>query len=70
MSNLETRLLAAHVVGDKPALVTLYEEAATTAETDQAQGFFLTQAYVYALETDHPKAVKLRQRLKSTGRES
>ena len=70
MSILESRLLAAHATGDKQALVTLYEEAATAAETPEAQGFFLTQAYVYALETGHPKADELHQRLKTMGREA
>lgn len=70
MSILESRLLAAHAAGDKHALVALYEEAATAAIPPEAQGFFLTQAYVYALETGHPKAAELHQRLKATGREA
>ncbi|SMP22697.1 hypothetical protein [Shimia sagamensis] len=70
MNGLETRLLAAHAAGDKSALVTLYEEAAAGAETPEAQGFFLTQAYVYALEIGHAKASTLHQRLKASGREA
>lgn len=70
MNDLEARLRAAHTAGDKHALVTLYEEAATEAKTPEAQGFFLTQAYVYALETGHPKAAELHRRLKTTGREA
>ncbi len=70
MSVLESLLLAAHAAGDKHALVTLYEEAATAAKTPEAQGFFFTQAYVYALETGHPKSAVLHQRLKATGREA
>ncbi len=70
MSDLEARLLAAHTASDKHALVTLYEEAATAAKTPEAEGFFLTQAYVYALETGHPKAADLHQRLKTIGREA
>jgi len=70
MSGLEARLLAAHSEGEKQALVTLYEEAATAAKTPEAQGFFLTQAYVYALETGHPKAADLHLRLKASGREA
>ncbi|WP_294224697.1 hypothetical protein [uncultured Shimia sp.] len=70
MSGLETRLLAAHVADDKMALVALYEEAAAVTDTPEAKGFFLTQAYVYALEAGHPKAAGLHQKLKATGRES
>lgn len=70
MRDLETRLLAAHAAGDKQELVPLYEEAASTAETPEAQGFFLTQAYVYALEIGHAKAANLHQRLKAKGRET
>lgn len=70
MSDLETCLLAAHAVGDKLACVTLYEEAAASAKTTEAQGFYLTQAYVYALEANHPSATALHQRLKAMGREA
>ncbi len=70
MNDLEARLHAAHAASDKHALVTLYEEAATTAKTPEAEGFYLTQAYVYALETGHPKSAVLHQRLKATGREA
>ncbi|WP_299424515.1 hypothetical protein [uncultured Shimia sp.] len=70
MSDLEARLLAAHAADDKIALVTLYKEAATAAKTPEAKGFFLTQAYVYAIETGHPIAADLHQNLKATGREA
>lgn len=70
MSNLEARLLATHVADDKMALVALYVEAAAATDTPEAEGFFLTQAYVYALETGHPKAAELHQKLKATGREN
>ena len=70
MSDLEARLRAAHAASDKQALVTLYAEATTAVKTPEAQGFFLTQAYVYALETGHPKADELHQRLKTMGREA
>ncbi|MCH2066131.1 hypothetical protein [Shimia sp.] len=70
MNDLEAHLLAAHSEGEKHALITLYEEAATAAKTPEAEGFFLTQAYVYALETGHPKSADLHRRLKTTGREA
>ena len=54
MSDLETLLLDAHGRDDRPALVTLYSEAADIAPDEGAAGFFLTQAYVYALELAHP----------------
>ncbi|MDX2485641.1 MAG: hypothetical protein QNK42_18510 [Pseudodonghicola sp.] len=70
MSDLDTRLLAAHARGDQSALVSLYLEAADSAGQDQVHGFFLTQAYVYALEVGHAEAPTLRARLVAAGRES
>ncbi|MFD3189076.1 hypothetical protein ACFMPD_02235 [Sedimentitalea sp. HM32M-2] len=69
MSDLEARLLAAHARGDRRALVQLYTEAADTAPDPDAAGFYLTHAYVYALEQGDPAAVSLRARLVSAGRE-
>ena len=48
MSALQSRLLEAHASGDAASLVRLYTEAADTAATEEASGFFLTHAYVYA----------------------
>ena len=70
MSALQARLLAAHERGDKTALVALYREAADCAETEGEAGFFLTQAYVFALEQGHADAPDLRRRLVAMGRES
>lgn len=70
MSDLDARLLAAHAAGDHAALVTLYAEAADRAEGPDAAAFFRTQAYVLALELDHPAAAPLRARLVAAGRES
>ncbi|MDF1717903.1 MAG: hypothetical protein P1U53_15160 [Sulfitobacter sp.] len=70
MSDLESRLLAAHACGDRAALVTLYSAAAEDAAEDEARYFYLTQAYVYALEDGHPQAPALRARLVAAGRES
>ncbi|OUS34588.1 hypothetical protein A9Q94_15970 [Rhodobacterales bacterium 56_14_T64] len=70
MSSLETRLLAAHAAGDTLAQVALYTEAADTAATQDAAGFFLTQAYIYALEIGHSEAATLRARLVDMGREN
>lgn len=69
MSDLETLLLDAHGRDDRPALVTLYSEAADIAPDEGAAGFFLTQAYVYALELAHPQTGALHARLVALGRE-
>lgn len=69
MSALQARLLAAHGVGDQGALVGLYAQAANVARTDDEAGFFLTHAYVFALETGHKDAPTLRARLVAMGRE-
>jgi len=70
MSSLEARLLAAHAAGDTLAQVALYTEAADTAATQDAAGFFLTQAYIYALELGHDDIAILRTRLADMGREN
>jgi hypothetical protein len=70
MSDLEARLLAAHAAGDKIALVALYTEAADAAESGDAAGFFVTHAYIYALELGHADAPALRGRLVAMGREN
>ncbi|TDK50778.1 hypothetical protein [Antarcticimicrobium luteum] len=69
MSDLDTRLLDAHAAGDHAALVALYTEAADRAG-DDARYFYLTHAYVYALEAGHALAPALRARLVAAGRES
>lgn len=69
MSDLEARLLAAHAAGDRPALIALYTEAADHAETEEAAAFYLTHAYVFALEIGAPDAAILRARLIGMGRE-
>ena len=69
MRDLDQRLLAAHADNDRQALVTLYALAAEAASDEIARGFYLTHAYVFALESAHPDAASLRARLKSMGRE-
>ena len=68
MSTLEDRLLAAHDAGDKPLLVALYQEAAVAAETIDQRAFFLTHAFVFALEIGHQDAPALRAHLIKMGR--
>ena len=68
MTALQDRLLAAHACDDRSALVALYAEAADVAETTDAACFYLTQAYIYALEKGDPGTKALYQRLKRLGR--
>ena len=70
MSDLDARLIAAHEAGDKPALVTLYTEAADVANDVDAACFYLTHAYVFALDAGHPAVATLHARLVAQGRES
>ena len=69
MSDLDARLLAAHAAGDGRALVALYAEAADAAKGTGAEWFFLTQAYVLALDAGHEAAPAIRARLAAAGRE-
>lgn len=68
MSDLDTRLLAAHATDDKDALVTLYAQAADSTHDIDAACFYLTHAYIFALEKNHPDTATLHARLKSHGR--
>lgn len=68
MTTLDARLLAAHDRDDRAALVLLYTEAASSAPDDDARAFFLTHAYVFALEIGAPEAASLRQSLADLAR--
>lgn len=68
---LDARLLAAHATGHAPVLAALYSEAADAAAArgdGDAAGFFLTHAFVYALEAGVSEAQGLHARLKELGR--
>ena len=69
-TDLNQRLLAAHADKDKKALVSLYLKASNRAPSEEAQYFYLTHAYVFALDTDHPQTASLHATLKAAGRES
>lgn len=69
MSDLDGKLLAAHDTGDAAALIQLYQQAADAAATVDAACFYLTHAYVFALEADHPDVDLIRARLVAEGRE-
>ena len=69
---LDAALLQAHSESDFQALVALYAQAADLAQSDgdtEAMCFYLTHAYVFALETGSPEAGALHARLKAEGRE-
>lgn len=70
MSDLDARLLAAHAAGDRAALARLYAQAADSAADTDAAGFFLTQAYIFALDAGLGEAAVLHARLKADGREA
>lgn len=69
---LDAALLKAHEDEDVRTLVLLYSEAADMADASgdvEAMCFYLTQAYVFALEIGAPEADALHARLKTEGRE-
>lgn len=70
---LDRRLLDAHAAADVGRLVALYAEAADLSEAagrEEAACFYLTHAYVFALEEGDPAAAALHARLKAKGREN
>ncbi|MGB7245029.1 MAG: hypothetical protein WBC93_23465 [Sulfitobacter sp.] len=69
MTTLDQQLLSAHAEGDAYSLVALYDQASQETDDETAAGFYLTHAYVFALELGHPDAAKLRKRLVDQGRE-
>lgn len=69
MSNLDSQLLAAHARGDKAALVGLYRQAAEQSSDPDEAAFFVTQAYIFALDTNDSQLDQLRAWLVRAGRE-
>jgi hypothetical protein len=67
--DLEARLLDAHEGDDRYALIHLYTQAADITNDIDAACFFLTYAYIFALEAGAPEAAPLHARLKAHGRE-
>lgn len=70
MTDLDTRMIHAHEIGDRAALIGLYAEAADRMNDLDAECFFLTQSYVFALEAGAAEAARLHARLKAQGREA
>lgn len=69
MNDLDAQLLAAHDTNDAVAMVELYTQAADQSDDIDAACFYLTHAYVFALELGDPAAQILRARLAGHGRE-
>ncbi len=67
--SLEADLLRAHADGNLPALVAGYLAAAEAAEDDDTAGFYLTHAWVFALEAGDTRANDIKARLVAQGRE-
>ncbi|MFZ7090616.1 hypothetical protein [Primorskyibacter sp. 2E233] len=63
-------LLAAHARNDRRALVGLYAQAADSVNDLNAACFYLTHAYVFALELGDARAADLHARLVAEGREA
>jgi len=70
-ATLDQTLMNAHEQADLPALVRLYSIAADRAEVAQdldATCFYLTHAFVFALESGAAEAKALNKRLADYGR--
>ncbi|WP_298850060.1 hypothetical protein [uncultured Ruegeria sp.] len=71
LQELDKRLLQAHADHDVPTLIRLYHEAASQAEQRKdhdAACFYLTHAFVFALEYGAPEADELNRKLYERGR--
>jgi hypothetical protein len=66
LAALDAALLAAHARDDRTALIGLYAEAAKISAA-AAAAFYLTHAYVFALEAGDPRAKVLKDRLVEIG---
>jgi len=67
---LDQDILTAHKMGDGIALVELYEIAGRLKDVEgdnAAASFLFTQAYVFGLETGHPRSPVLKRILAERG---
>ncbi|WP_121063621.1 hypothetical protein [Chachezhania antarctica] len=69
-ATLDALLQDAHARHDKAALADLYGQAALGAGDGGQQAFFLTHAYVWALDAGLAQAEALKAQLISMGRET
>ena len=67
--SLDEKLLAAHERRDLDSLTTLYSQAAEAVDDLDARCFYLTHAYICALDLGDDRAGELRARLVGYGRE-
>ena len=65
---LDEHLLDAHAKGNTSALVDLYTQAAKQSTQTDAHYFFLTQAYIFALDCGAVQAETLARQLKTAKR--
>lgn len=71
LAALDEQILEAHARQDIDLLHTLYHRASrhhASLGADQAAGFFLTQAYVFALDSGNPDAESIACELRRTHR--
>lgn len=68
MTVLNAEIIAAHASGDHAALMTLYTQAADAAADLDTACFYLTHAYIFALELGHADVPTLYARLAHHGR--
>lgn len=66
--NLNADILAAHAAQDKVALVGLYAQASERVTNQSECAFFLTQAYIFALDAGDKRAKGFAKRLSDLGR--
>ncbi len=72
MEDLNAQMLQAHETDDYQALVSLYAQVADQCEEVQdveATCFYLTQAFIFALDCGDSQAWELNRRLVAYGRE-
>jgi hypothetical protein len=70
--DLDQQLLDAHATNDASAMIALYTRAADLCEASgdiDAMCFYLTHAFVFALESGAPERDVLQERLWKHGRE-
>ncbi|MEL6689253.1 MAG: hypothetical protein AAFP28_02945 [Pseudomonadota bacterium] len=68
MNTLHAELLEAHRKGDGAAMIGLYAQAADASDDADEEMFFLTHAYIFALEAGDARAEGIRERLRAAGR--
>lgn len=67
-ADLDARLLVAHAADARHALTALYAEAAEASAATDRRCFFLTQAWIFALDSGDIAAGALHARLQAEGR--